>query len=321
MLIRRAVRPKADPPNSRRQKRQGLLEHPQVVETGADVAVAELRAQQQSLLTPIDVERLVSPKTLVTMEGIPLVGLDQRGVKVEGGDGLHGIGLSESDELGVENGKSAQAIIRRGNESVPPPPKNLLRPIVKRTKPAENRRGRGKRALPAPTKTTRKLTPLPPRKTMRLRLPKQTAKTRVSLQNVNVVNALAAPKIQKDQRTQQLKVREPLRTSPRRQNALRKLPKTPGLKKSKKNSQARPRGNPIFPGLLFVVERKNALRHHSFTSLVMVLSCNNTIISRIHGTNEVYYFLGGGFRSFNGFPVPPPLSWPSRIPPRLVGNA
>jgi len=223
------------------------------------------------------------------MERIPLAGLDHCGIEVEGDDGFHGVGLRESDQLRVEATKAEQPIIGQGHEGTAQLPQKLLRRIAQRIKPAENRRGRRKRPLPAPTKTTRKITPLLPAKTMTLRLPQQTAKTRIPLQNINVVNALPASKVQKDQRIQHLKVHETL-TATRRQNPLRKLPQTACLKKIKKNSQARARRNPIFPDLMFVLERKNTLCHNSFTSLVMVLPRNNTIISRIHGTNEAYYF-------------------------------
>ncbi len=73
-----------------------------------------------------------------------------------------------------------------------------------------------------------------------------------------------------------------------------RLAKAERLEKIKVDRKPRMGSRALVNFCLLVMERKNALCHNGFTSLVMVIVIDNIITSRSHGTNEVFYFLGGG---------------------------
>src|SRR5208337_4586155 len=84
------------------QKREGADEDAELLMSRRDVAVPELRVEDEALFGPVSIQRLVGFKSLIGEEGVFLLRFNERGVHVEGSVIYGVLFVDGSDKVGVD---------------------------------------------------------------------------------------------------------------------------------------------------------------------------------------------------------------------------
>ena len=95
---------------------QRIFENTKLLITGWNVAVSKLRAHNELLLGPPDVQWLIRLETPVAKQGLAFVSLIERCIHVEGGGGFCLVPLHEGDNVVYNILQTLQCFVRLGNE-------------------------------------------------------------------------------------------------------------------------------------------------------------------------------------------------------------
>ena len=217
--------------------------------------------QHHSRFRPPAVQGLIGLVTLVAVQRLTLVALDQGRVHVQRRRALTTPTVQKPHKRIVHPPQGPQRRRRRRNERRPRNPPGLFPGVVKAPKPGQHRRRRRHRATTRPAPAQPHLPALPAAQNRPLRQAKHRREPAVPLQTLKIIDAVAAGKVQNQRRHQHLNIQPALRPA-NSHLPLDRFAQTASLQQLKIKRQTAKSRHTRARTIRFVLDRQNALCHH-----------------------------------------------------------
>jgi hypothetical protein len=253
-----------------REHGEGLFEDPELLITRGDVSVTELGMQNQFLLGPPEIERLVCFVSLVGEQGIFFLCVNKRGIAVEGSFRLRTVLLDGGDKVPVDPDQSLYVPVLRRDECLALLALLLLERIMEGFKiPEYGGRGRNGAMLFLPPASFLRPSLLTG-ESLRFYPTEHAAKAFIFFEDPDVVNGVSSREVEQYQGEDHLLIRPPLGL-PHVHMGADVISQTQDRDEVEVHGKAGKGGHARIGFLFFILVGQDALWHNGFTSLVMEL--------------------------------------------------
>ncbi len=173
---------------------------------GGDIPIAKLGKDYLVLFKPVNIEGLISLVMLVTPESLVFLATDQRGIHIEGCQGLRRTTLDKGDPILIDLPQGFNIFVGFGDEGAVGLTFFLLVRIMKGRQVTKHRRGRNKGPAAFLAPTPLKGAPFTPGQPIMFHLAHDPTESFVSLQFLKIGDTVTTSQVQQNQSDNDLMV-------------------------------------------------------------------------------------------------------------------